>query len=118
MHKTKQNSYKKLCQLSSFSFVFLALSSTISYADTQQKLSTSDTTTPTQIALDKKCKGIVTAAGKYGRSRQTNYGVFTNNSGFGPVGNYSWFAFGPNAPYAQARWAEDWSELCNDPDQK
>lgn len=116
MHKTKQNSYKKLCQLSSFSFVFLALSSTISYADTQQKLSTSDTTTPTQIALDKKCKGIVTAAGKYGRSRQTNYGVFTNNSGFGPVGNYSWFAFGPNAPYAQARWAEDWSGLCNDPD--
>lgn len=115
MLKTKQNPYKKIYQLSSFSFVFFALSSTFSYADTQQQLSTSDTTPSKQIALDKKCKDIVTAAGEYGRSRKTDYGVFTNNSGFGPVGNYSWFAFGPNAPYAQARWVEDWSGLCNDP---
>lgn len=82
MRIIKKNSYKKLCKLTSFSFVFFTFSSMLSYADAQQKLSISDTTTPTQIALDKKCAGIVTAAGKYGRSRQTDYGVFTNNSGF------------------------------------
>lgn len=92
----------------------------------QAKDQTQHTTLPTDSILptqtfnappdnNKRCAKVVTAAGKYGISRHPDWGVFNKNSGFGPVGNYSWYAFGENAPYAQARWAEDWSGLCNDP---
>lgn len=84
------------------------------FAVTQE--SSSPTIETRQAILGQKCQNIITAAGTYGRTRHTDYGIFTNNSGFGPVGNYSWYAFGPNAPYAQARWVEDWSGLCSDPD--
>lgn len=90
---------------------------------TKQNIPSTDSTTSTSATLnslseniDKRCAKVVTAAGKYGSTRHSDWGVFNkDNAGFGAVGGYTWFSFGPYAPYAQARWAEDWSGLCNDP---
>ncbi len=106
--------------------IILLLSSIHAYAQDQTKQTLLPTTPSTfnQLAstiannsnmINRNCSQIVTASGKYGNTRHPNWGVFNSHSGFGPVGNYSWFAFGKYAPYAQARWVEDWSGLCNDP---
>lgn len=112
--------YKKIKTITLLlSFTFISFSPSL--AQTVTKISSSTNAAPDNSTwLDKRCKNVVTAAGKYGESRHPDWGsAFNNNkgaaAGFGAVGNYSWYAFGNNAPYAQARWAEDWSGLCNDP---
>lgn len=97
------------------SFTFISFFPSLTVAATPTNISETTSADNTKTVND-RCKNIVTANGEYGRSRSTNYGVFNTNNGFGPVGNYSWFGFGQGAPYAQARWVEDWSGLCNDPD--
>lgn len=104
-------------------YFFLLLLATIftnplyaSAAEQKQNNSDLNKTTTSDINIpSNRCKGVVTAAGKYGESRHPDWGLFNTNSGFGAIGGYSWFSFGPYAPYGQARWAEDWSGLCNDP---
>ncbi|MUH05314.1 alginate export family protein [Commensalibacter melissae] len=106
-------------------FSLLLLTSIHTYAKDQTKQTLlptdskiqnkTDSTFTDYSNLNNRCAKVVTAAGKYGNTRHPDWGVFNKHSGFGPVGNYSWYAFGQYAPYAQARWAEDWSGLCNDP---
>ncbi|CAK7193225.1 hypothetical protein COMNV_01439 [Commensalibacter sp. Nvir] len=105
-------------------YLFLILCSNfiaITYPSTSKAIDQIVTQSSNNVKIEapsstRSCKNVVTAFGKYGRSRHPDYGVFNANSGFGPVGNYSWYAFGKYAPYGEARWAEDWSGLCNDPE--